>query len=602
MKHQKALELLQQYWGYSGFRGYQSDIIDNTLDGKHTIGLLPTGGGKSICYQIPGLVHEGWTLVISPLVALMADQHQGLEKRGIKSYHFEGSYSARELDVAFRNMRYGGYKFGFVAPERLANPLFCEYLSHADISLIAVDEAHCISQWGFDFRPAYLNIHKLRDLLPDTTVLALTASATPRVKRDLAEQLRIPDATLFEGSVRRENLHLYLKFTPNKERQLLRLLPKLEGTGIIYAKTRKTCEQLSRLLQESGFSSSYFHAGLSKQEKKTHAEAWLTNKVQVMAATTAFGMGIDKADVGWVIHWDAPDTLEGYYQEVGRGGRGGQISTSYLFFHQGDLQRLSKSVQEVPDPKHVSSFYAAVCSHYQIAVGAGAGERIHFSVVELAEHLHIGLNSLLTNIRLLQHRGFWQFEESHSLFAQFKWASFPREWENLPQQEYERLIALMRLFPAAMDRFVRLPMKELAKTWMLKVKDVEAEFLKWHKRNVLEFQPEQHGSALLLLIDRPTRLAAQLPKKFVDSWIHSKIERTESMISFLQSEECLFEQIEQYFGQSPSGKCGNCSSCKRNFYPDGAYIKERLEEGDTPDDIWFDLNCTPDDLRNATNY
>ena len=219
----KARAVLKKYWGYDDFRGLQGEIITSTLSGKDTIGLLPTGGGKSICYQVPGIIYPGTTLVISPLVALMEDQHNGLVQRGIKSYHFKGSYSVRKLDEAFRNLRYGKYKFAFLAPERLSNPLFLEYLSNADISLIAIDEAHCISQWGFDFRPSYLNIHKVKEILPDTPTIALTASATPRVKVDLLQELRIPDAKVFEGSVRRDNLILHRHFTPNKEKQLLRL-------------------------------------------------------------------------------------------------------------------------------------------------------------------------------------------------------------------------------------------------------------------------------------------------------------------------------------------------------------------------------------------
>ena len=328
---EKARAVLKEYWGYDDFRGLQGDIITSILSGKDTIGLLPTGGGKSICYQIPGLIYPGTTIVISPLVALMEDQHNGLVRRGIKSYHFKGSYPVRKLDEAFRNLRFGKYKFAFLAPERLSNPLFLEYLSNADISLIAIDEAHCISQWGFDFRPSYLNIHKIKELLPDIPTIALTASATPRVKKDLHTELRIPDAIVFEGSIRRDNLILHRNFTPNKEKQLLRLLPKLEGTGIIYAKTRRTCEGLSALLSNEGFASCHYHAGVEETVKAKNQAAWLANKVKVMVATTAFGMGIDKGDVRWVLHWDVPDTLEGYYQEIGRAGRDGGIGHTYLF-------------------------------------------------------------------------------------------------------------------------------------------------------------------------------------------------------------------------------------------------------------------------------
>lgn len=352
---EKAREVLKKYWGYDDFRGLQGEIITSILTGNDTIGLLPTGGGKSICYQIPGIIYPGTTLVISPLVALMEDQHNGLVHRGIKSYHFKGSYSVRKLDEAFRNLRYGKYKFAFLAPERLSNPLFLEYLSNADISLIAIDEAHCISQWGFDFRPSYLNIHKVKEILPNTPTIALTASATPRVKVDLLQELRIPDAKVFEGSVRRDNLILQRHFTPNKEKQLLRLMTKLEGTGIIYAKTRRSCEGLSKLLSNEGFASCFYHAGVDDPIKIKNQAAWIANEVKVMVATTAFGMGIDKGDVSWVVHWDVPDTLEGYYQEIGRAGRNGATGNTHLLYNQYDFERLNKSIEELPDIKAVEA-------------------------------------------------------------------------------------------------------------------------------------------------------------------------------------------------------------------------------------------------------
>lgn len=597
MKHTEALEPLKKYWGYPAFRGFQEPIIDHILDGKDTIGLLPTGGGKSICYQIPGLCLPGLTLVISPLVALMADQHNGLVRRGIKSYHFKGSYTPRELDEAFRNLRYGGYKFAFFAPERLHNELFTEYIRNADISLIAIDEAHCISQWGFDFRPSYLNIHKLRELLPDIPVLALTASATPRVKSDLATQLRMADARVFEGSVRRPNLHLHVKFAPNKERQLFRLLPKLEGTGIIYAKTRKNCERLAALLQEEGYTAHYFHAGLSDQDKAAFQADWIANRVKVMVATTAFGMGIDKSDVGWVLHWDAPDTLEGYYQEVGRGGRAGQVSVSYLLFHQFDVSRLQRALDELPDPKAVVNFYNAFCSHFQIGVGTGLGESVRFSVVELAQRHRLAVGTLLDYIRLLQHRGYWQFIESSALYPTLHFTSTPADWNTLDAQDREWLISLLRLYPYAQHQEVRIKSAPLAAHFLMNEDQLTATLLRYQQRGLVEFTPEASGSAVVFLEPRPAPKHVSLPKSFVDSWIESKRERTRGMMDFLQDEGCLFQHIERYFGQDPGPACGTCSSCTRNHYPDPQEVTKRLQNGQTLDDIWFDLNCTPDDLR-----
>lgn len=598
MKHTEAIEVLQEHWGYPAFRGFQEPIVDHILDGKNTIGLLPTGGGKSICYQVPGLVFPGLTIVISPLVALMADQHEGLVRRGIKSYHFKGSYSPRKLDEAFRNLRYGKYKFAFFAPERLHNSLFLEYIKNADISLIAIDEAHCISQWGFDFRPSYLNISVLRDLLPEVPVLALTASATPRVKADLATALQIADAQTFEGPVRRENLHLHLRFTPNKEKQLLRLLDRMEGTGIIYAKTRRTCEMLSALLNENGVHSSYFHAGLSDEGKAKNQTDWIENKVRAMVATTAFGMGIDKGDVNWVIHWDAPDTLEGYYQEVGRGGRSGQTSVAYLLFHQYDIARLQKSMSELPEPEHIEQFYNAFCSHYQIAIGSGEGTSVTFSITELATHLKLPINKVVEYIRLLQQRGLWQFHESANISPQLKLTSSPERWDSLPERDRSLLIAFYRMFPYATENFIRLDIKKVAAHFQLVPSDLIEKFEKLQNRGLLEFTNEQNQSALVFMVPRPSKKALKLPKAFIDSWIESKRERTSKMLDFLQTDRCLFQEIEIYFGQEPGEKCGNCSRCTHNHYPDEAQVLQMRADGLQWDDIWFDLNCSPDDFRN----
>ena len=594
---EKARAVLKEYWGYDDFRGLQGDIITSILSGKDTIGLLPTGGGKSICYQIPGLIYPGTTVVISPLVALMEDQHNGLVRRGIKSYHFKGSYPVRKLDEAFRNLRFGKYKFAFLAPERLSNPLFLEYLANADISLIAIDEAHCISQWGFDFRPSYLNIHKVKEILPDIPTIALTASATPRVKKDLHNELRIPDAAVFEGSIRRDNLILHRNFTPNKEKQLLRILPKLEGTGIIYAKTRRNCEGLSALLIKEGFASCHYHAGVEDAVKAKNQAAWLANEVKVMVATTAFGMGIDKGDVRWVLHWDVPDTLEGYYQEIGRAGRDGNIGHTYLFYNQYDFERLNKSREELPDIKAVEAFYKQFCSKHQIAIGSGMEEKVEFSIVELAHKFQLPIPKLLNYIKLIQSRGYWQFIESEQSVPKIQFLSTPHNWEHLKLEWKELLTSLYRMYPSGSDTPVRIDRKRFAAMAQMRAEEFDKLLLSVQSKGLISYSPEGQRSAILFLEPRPSDKYVTFPAAFVDAYIHSKKERTEAMIAFLKNEECLNTQIAQYFGQEQGKSCEECSTCTFNHYPDQMLIEQMRKAGHSFDDIWFDLNCNPDELN-----
>ena len=593
----EAKAVLKEFWGYDDFRGLQEPIIQSILSGKDTLGLMPTGGGKSLCYQVPGMLYPGTTLVISPLIALMEDQHNGLVQRGIKSYHFKGFYPVRKLDEAFRNLRYGKYKFAFIAPERLSNPLFREYISNADISLLAVDEAHCISQWGFDFRPAYLNIQKIKELLPEIPTIALTASATKQVKKDLLNELRIPDAKIFEASIFRENLILNRKFTPNKEKQILRLLNQLKDTGIIYAKTRRTCEQLSNLLNKEGFSSCYYHAGVDQAFKQRNYDAWMSNEIKIMVATTAFGMGIDKGDVRWVIHWDVPDTLEGYYQEIGRAGRNGEESKTYLLFNQQDFERLNQSIEELPNIQGVEDFYGMFCSKHQIAVGAGLGLKVDFSIVELAEKMNLTIPTLLTYIKLIQHRKLWQFIESEQSVPRIQFHSRPSQWENLRYDWKEILTALYRIYPNAVDTPNRIDRKRFAAMAQVTPKEFDEILNSLTTKGLITYLPEKSNSAIVLTEPRPMNKHMKFPKSFVDAYISSKRTRTAAMLDFLQNDNCLNSQIAAYFGQDNQGKCSTCSTCTLNYYPDEHLVKKMLSKGLSFDDIWFDLNCNPDALR-----
>ena len=402
---------------------------------------------------------------------------------------------------------------------------------------------------------------------------------------------------MYEGSVRRDNLQLEKRLTPNKDKQLLRLLGRLTGTGIIYAKTRSSCESISHYINENGLHSTFFHAGLDLKEKNERQQRWLDNKVPIMVSTTAFGMGIDKADVMWVIHWDAPDTIEGYYQEVGRGGRGGQLSQAYLLYNQQDFARISKGITDLPKPEEVEAMYHKICSHFQIAVGAGQNHQENFSLVNLAAKLQTPIPQLLTYIKLLQQRGVWQFIESNQLYPELLFLTSPEHWSGLPEEDHQCLIQLFRVYSHAAQHSSRIQLDAVAPMLHKTVKDLDQWLQRMHQKGLIQYKPEQNQCALLFLDNRIDKRYFKLSKSFVESWITSKKERSQAILNFLASKECLAKDVERYFGQTPGEACGICSNCTLNHYPDGETVQAMLKDGLSFDDIWFDLNCPPDALR-----
>jgi ATP-dependent DNA helicase RecQ len=351
------------------------------------------------------------------------------------------------------------------------------------------------------------------------------------------------------------------------------------------------------LLNKEGFGSCYYHAGIDEASKAKNYDAWMSNKVKIMVATTAFGMGIDKGDVRWVIHWDVPDTLEGYYQEIGRAGRNGAESKTYLLYNQRDFERLNQSIEELPDIKGVEDFYRLFCSKHQIAVGAGLGLKVSFSIVELAEKMDLSIPTLLSYIQLIQRRKLWQFIESEQSVPQIQFHSIPAQWEHLRIDWKEILTALYRLYPNAVDAPHRIDRKRFAAMAQVTPKEFESILSSLTTKGLITYLPEKSNSAIVLTEPRPMNKHMRFPKSFVDAYITSKSERTGAMLDFLENNHCLNNQIATYFGQDNQGKCGTCSTCTHNHYPDEHLVKKMLSEGLSFDDIWFDLNCNPDALR-----
>src|SRR5690606_31498106 len=383
---EEPLAILQRYWKHGQFRPLQEDIIRSVLEGKDTLALLPTGGGKSVCFQVPGLVKEGICIVITPLIALMTDQVNQLKKRGIQAVAVHSAMTRAEIDLYLDNCLYGKVKFLYLSPERLQTEMFQARVVRMNVSMIVVDEAHCISQWGHDFRPPYLKIATLRDLVPEPPLIALTATATRDVQDDIVKYLRFrKQHNIFRKSFARDNLSIVVRKAEDKEKRLTDVLRKVGGSAIVYLRSRKSTQEIAALLRRQGISATFYHAGLSYNERVAAQEAWITDKVRVMVATNAFGMGIDKPDVRLVIHLDLPENPESYYQEAGRAGRDGIRSYAALIYHDSDIDALLGKVERShPTIAYLQSIYQALANYFQLALGSGEGESFNFDIFEFS--------------------------------------------------------------------------------------------------------------------------------------------------------------------------------------------------------------------------
>ncbi|MBN1986703.1 MAG: ATP-dependent DNA helicase RecQ, partial [Prolixibacteraceae bacterium] len=405
-------QILLRYWGYSEFRPLQLEIIESVASGKDTLGLMPTGGGKSITFQVYSLSTKGICLVVTPLIALMKDQVENLTRRGIKALAIHSGMSSLEIKITLDNALWGDYKFLYVSPERLNSERFLERLEKMDINLVTIDEAHCISQWGYDFRPSYLNIVKLRDVLPDVRFLALTATATPRVADDIQEKLGFKEKNLLKMSFRRENLNYLVRSVENKAGYLLDTLRKVQGSGVVYVRSRKATREITDELRKYKISADFYHAGLSNQVRSLKQDQWIEGKTRIIVATNAFGMGIDKANVRFVIHWDAPDSLEAYFQEAGRAGRDGKKAAAVLLFNNADKTKLKKHVSVAfPEIENIKKIYHSLCNFLQIAEGYGKGQVFQFSLQSFAQAFKYQQAMVYNSLKILQREGYLEYTD-----------------------------------------------------------------------------------------------------------------------------------------------------------------------------------------------
>ncbi|MBC7510481.1 MAG: RecQ family ATP-dependent DNA helicase [Ferruginibacter sp.] len=564
---QTIRQILQQYWGYDSFRPLQEDIINAVLNGKDTLALLPTGGGKSICFQIPALAKEGLCLVISPLIALMKDQVQNLKNKGIPALSIYSGMSFLEVKKTLQNAAHGNYKFLYVSPERLETNLFLEYLPAININLIAVDEAHCISQWGYDFRPPYLRIAQLREYLPDTPILALTASATVKVQDDICEQLFFAeDHQRFQQSFERVNLSYSIFNVASKQNKLLEILNNVKGSAIVYCKSRRHTKDIADLLLLHKINASYYHAGLNNEERNKRQEDWINNSTRVMACTNAFGMGIDKPNVRVVVHYDVPDCLENYYQEAGRAGRDGKRAYAVLLYSNRELQDLQLQANiRYPAKDEIKKIYLAIMNYLQIAAGSGEGLSVDFDLTTFAAAFKINILTATYSIKTLEQEEILRFNE---VFFKPSTIVFTAEKDQLNayEQQYPQLQAiikgLLRSYEGIFDFAASINEMQLAKFIEKKLPDVLNELQQLHQSGIIAYSPRKDKPQVTLLQNR----------MYADSFILNLSDylkrkqnfekRIQAITKYAQQTiMCRSRMIAAYFNDPGVKPCGICDNC-----------------------------------------
>lgn len=563
-----SLSILKKYWGHAQFRALQPEIINSILAGQDTLALLPTGGGKSICFQVPGLQLNGLCIVVSPLIALMKDQVENLKSKGIYAVAVHSAMSREEIDIHLNNCIHGDVKFLYLSPERLHTEIFIARVRQMNVSLIAVDEAHCISQWGYDFRPLYLEIASLRELLPDVRMIALTASATPQVRDDIVNKLKFKKGyNVFQKTFARDNLSFVVRKTENKERKLMEVLQKVQGPVIIYSRSRKGTLQLSNELNKKGISAIYYHAGLTFEQRTDHQEQWIKNKKRVMVATNAFGMGIDKPDVRIVAHLDLPENLESYYQEAGRAGRDGNLAYAVVIYHDSDITTLqTKTKQSQPSVTVLKKTYQALANYYQLAQGSGEGESFDFDLYNFCDRFELQPGLTYNALRKLEEEGLIEFNESfYSPSVAHIAVDKTRLYEfQVANEQFDPLIKmLLRLYGGQLfSDFTKISESYLAKGLKMKTAELVSTLNHLHELQVIVYKPAKEKPQITFIL--PRQDAGQLPldvKRLEErkTLIESKMKAMSDFVT--STHRCRMQLIQEYFGEETFQTCGKCDVC-----------------------------------------
>jgi len=586
--------ILKNYWGYTSFRPLQEDIIQSVLNGHDTLALLPTGGGKSICFQVPALTLDGLCLVISPLIALMKDQVEQLRKRGIAALAIYSSMHPKEIDIALDNCIYGQIKFLYVSPERLQTELFIERAKKMNITLLAIDEAHCISQWGYDFRPPYLQIASFRSHLPHAKLIALTASATELVQKDIQEKLQFKNPAVFKKTFARSNLSYSCLHEENKERRLLQILEKIKGTSIIYVRNRKKTKQVADFLVKNKISATYYHAGLSHEERSEKQDAWINDRVRVIVATNAFGMGIDKPNVRSVIHLDLPDNLESYYQKAGQAGRDEKKAYAVILFNTKDIDDLEKRItQEYPSVDFMKRIYQCLANYFQIAAGSYSLTSYDFDLDEFRKNFNLPSIETFYALKKLEEEGLIQLNESFYQPSQLFIATTQKELYTyqVAHKEQDHLIkTILRMYGGELFiNFTSITEKKIAQQLKISVKDINKQLRDLHQQGLIIYQQQKDNPQLIFTTPRYDVKRLPIDEKKISERQKASSQRMKAMINYVQhTTQCRTLLILHYFDEKNNIPCKVCDICitknkkinlVANYTLYQEKIKKELEQG-----------------------
>lgn len=565
---QMAYSLLKQFWGYPGFRPLQEEIIQSVLSGKDTLALLPTGGGKSICYQVPALCKEGLCLVISPLIALMKDQVEQLRKKNITAFAIYSGMNRKEVINTLKVAAESNCKFLYISPERLETSLFKEYLPGLGVNLIAVDEAHCISQWGYDFRPPYMRIALLREELPGIPILALTASATPAVQEDIISKLAFRQKNVFKQSFERPNLSYSVFKVDSKINKILTILQNVPGSSLVYCKTRKRTKEISDLLAMHGINSDYYHAGLTHEERNRKQEAWISNGIRTMVCTNAFGMGIDKPDVRIVIHADLPDCLENYYQEAGRAGRDGKKSYAVLLFQEKEPDELNQLPGiRFPDIERIKEVYQSIINYLQLPVGSGGGNYFDFDITDFLKKFKADATLVWAAIKTLEQEDVLSFNEQ---FFVASTVQFICNKETLNRVENEKpelepiIKALLRTYEGIFDYPVRIYEKTISFLLKSDEETVKKQLHRLEAFHIIAYEPQKDSPQLFFPSNRVAVEQLRINNQNYQQRKQEFINRIDALLNYVLKEtNCRSSIIARYFGDNDVRPCGICDNCLR---------------------------------------